>query len=262
MSASNYRACLKETLKYEGGYVNDPRDPGGETNFGVTKATARANGYTGPMKTIPMVPVVEGIYRNKFWKSGSGDCDKLADGVDLATFDFAVHSGPSRAWKYLKASLGGPPVETVKKLCRARTGFLQSLKIWATYKKGFTSRMASVEAVSVKMALAAAGKAPEAVQKELQKEAKAQTDARNKDVVKAGGTTAGSTGAATGASHGTPPVHTPDTIPAPDASSFDWHTLLYVGLGIAAFAVVAYFVVSAINNHKRAAAYAAAAKAV
>src|ERR1043165_6632704 len=123
MAAANYALCLKEILRHEGGYVNHPKDPGGETNFGITRATSREAGYCGPMKSIPM-DVVESIYRSRFWTSSSGDCDKLMAGVDLATFDFAVNSGPARAWKYLKLSVGGNAIDTIKKLCAKRLGFL------------------------------------------------------------------------------------------------------------------------------------------
>ena len=35
---SNFDECLKLVLHHEGGYVNHPKDPGGETNMGVTKS--------------------------------------------------------------------------------------------------------------------------------------------------------------------------------------------------------------------------------
>jgi replicative DNA helicase len=40
---------IDRVLSHEGGYVNDPLDPGGETNWGVTVGFARANGYLGLM---------------------------------------------------------------------------------------------------------------------------------------------------------------------------------------------------------------------
>lgn len=71
--------ALKKVLRYEGvqfdtqglpitgktGYVNNPDDPGGETNYGITIAVARENGYTGAMKDIPFF-VVQEIYRKKY----------------------------------------------------------------------------------------------------------------------------------------------------------------------------------------------------
>ena len=37
----------------EGGYSNNPKDPGGETMWGITARVARAAGYTGPMRDLP-----------------------------------------------------------------------------------------------------------------------------------------------------------------------------------------------------------------
>ena len=50
----NFDQAFRNMIGHEGGYVNDPRDPGGETNHGVTKRVAVANGYTGSMKDLPL----------------------------------------------------------------------------------------------------------------------------------------------------------------------------------------------------------------
>lgn len=244
MAATNYAACLKQVLKYEGGYVNNPKDPGGETNYGVTKATAKAHGYTGSMKTIPM-SVVEGVYASGFWNTPYYKGDTLEPGVDLAVFDFGVNSGPSRAGKYLKTSIGGTSTQTIQKLCAARLGFMKSLKTWATFGKGWGKRVASVEAISVKMALQSQGKAPDEVKKDLQTEQKKAQDTRN---------TSGTIGTATGAGSTTQAPNLPAD------PGFDWHTLLYVGIGVAVVAVVILCAISVYNNHQRATAYAEVAK--
>ena len=62
----NFQECLNEVLKKEGGYVNDPNDSGGETNYGITKNVAVSFGYNGNMKTIPM-DIVAQIYKKKYW---------------------------------------------------------------------------------------------------------------------------------------------------------------------------------------------------
>ena len=46
-------AILSSIFALEGGYVNDPADPGGETNHGITIAVARKHGYTGKMRDLP-----------------------------------------------------------------------------------------------------------------------------------------------------------------------------------------------------------------
>ena len=46
--------AIDAILRAEGGYVNDPQDKGGETNYGITVAVARANGYAGPMRDLPV----------------------------------------------------------------------------------------------------------------------------------------------------------------------------------------------------------------
>jgi lysozyme family protein len=261
---ANYSACLKIILKNEGGYVNNPKDPGGETNYGITKSTAKANGYTGSMRSIPM-SVVEAIYRTKFWVTSKFSGDSLADGVDLAWFDYGVNSGPARANTALNSVIGGDPVDTIKKLCASRTTFLKHLKTWVTFGKGWGRRVAEVEATAVKMALAAKGKPSEEVAKDLKVEQKQAESARNAAVTKAASApVAGGAGtqAVPAADHAVTTTNTaPHDTVVTHATSFDWHTLLYVGIGVVVVAVIAIMIVGAINNHKRAAAYAEAAKA-
>ena len=58
--AKTFQDALKRVLKHEGGYIDHPSDPGGETNFGITKAVARNYGYSGSMRNIP-ADIVEKI---------------------------------------------------------------------------------------------------------------------------------------------------------------------------------------------------------
>ena len=94
MAAKNFDKCLKFVLQFEGGFVNNPKDPGGPTNLGVTQATL--SNFLGRQATIAEVRAltpakVAPIYRLKFWDHINGD--DLPVGVDLAVFDFGVHSG-------------------------------------------------------------------------------------------------------------------------------------------------------------------------
>lgn len=242
---TNKSACMDIVFVNEGGYVNNPKDPGGATRYGITERTARAHGYAGSMKELPK-SVAEAIYTKSYWDNTSYKCSTLEPGVDLAVFDYGVNSGPGRSAKALKASAGGTAVDTVKKIFAGRMGFLRSLKTWATFGPGWTKRCTRTEAAAHKMALTASGKAPDEVKQGLQDEQKKAEDARNKS---------GTIGTTTGVG-GTTQV---PNVPA-DPSAFDWHTLLYVGTAVAVAGIVIYFAVKAYNNHQRASAFAAVAK--
>ncbi len=92
-------------IKVEGGYVNDPSDSGGETNFGVTVAVARANGYNGAMRDLPR-SVAFDIYSAKYWDAVKGDdLVKLSEHVAEEVVDTSVNMGPKRAGKFLQRAL-------------------------------------------------------------------------------------------------------------------------------------------------------------
>lgn len=245
MAASNYPACLREVLRHEGGYANHPNDPGGPTMYGITQAVARENGYFGDMRKMPL-SVAEQIYRPKYWDKVGGDA--LAFGVDLAVFDFGVNSGPARARAYYARAAGGDPAAVVKRLCAARLGFVRALKTWASFSKGWTRRIASVEAVGVRMALAAAGKPADQVRRELRKEGDAAAAQAPKDAGKAV-----ATGGAGGVSQAPPS-------PAQVEWGLDWTLAPKILIAAAVALAVVYFVRQALINRARAAAYAAAAQ--
>ncbi len=92
-------------IAVEGGYVNDPNDSGGETNFGITAEVARANGYTGYMRDMPR-SVAFDIYAAKYWDVVKGDqLVELSEAVAEEVIDTAVNMGPGRAGKFLQRSL-------------------------------------------------------------------------------------------------------------------------------------------------------------
>jgi lysozyme family protein len=157
----NYPQALKQVLKYEGGYVDHPKDPGGPTNKGVTQAVYDSWRKTQNLPTQSVRNIndseVAAIYKNLYWDRVSGD--NLPDGVDFAVFDFAVNSGVSRAAKYLQAVVGvtqdgqiGPATIQATKtfvamaVTNKRLAFMQSLSIWSTFGKGWSARIADVKA--------------------------------------------------------------------------------------------------------------------
>ena len=92
-------------IAVEGGYVNDPNDSGGETNFGITVEVARANGYTGSMRDMPR-EVAFKIYAAKYWDKVKGDqLVELSEAIAEEVIDTAVNMGPGRAGKFLQRSL-------------------------------------------------------------------------------------------------------------------------------------------------------------
>jgi lysozyme family protein len=103
----NFARSLALVLKSEGGFVNLKADPGGPTNRGITLANFRAyikpNGTIEDLKNLT-VEQAGVCYRRQYWDAICGA--ELPDGVDYATFDFCVNSGPSRAAKYLQAVVG------------------------------------------------------------------------------------------------------------------------------------------------------------
>jgi lysozyme family protein len=101
----NIDEILTNVLTNEGGYVNDPRDSGGETNYGITKAVARAAGYTGAMHDLPKATALE-IYRGQYViKPGFGLVGNVSGPVAAELVDTGVNMGPAVATGFLQRAL-------------------------------------------------------------------------------------------------------------------------------------------------------------
>jgi len=98
-------SIIEGVLKNEGGYVNDPRDAGGETNWGVTAKVARAKGYSGPMKAMPREFAFE-IYRGQYVvQPGFGRVGNLSMPIAAELVDTGVNMGPAVASRFLQRAL-------------------------------------------------------------------------------------------------------------------------------------------------------------
>lgn len=96
---------LAGVLKNEGGYVNDPNDRGGETNWGVTVGTARANGYTGSMKAMTRDTALA-IYRAQYVIApGFGLVANVSPTIAAELVDTGVNMGPAIAGRFLQRAL-------------------------------------------------------------------------------------------------------------------------------------------------------------
>lgn len=96
---------ISEVIEVEGGYVNNPNDRGGETNYGITKAVAVANGYAGAMRELTKAKAYD-IYYNVYWKKNR--CDELMQIHPLLAFhvfDMAVNSGSGAVIKHVQRLL-------------------------------------------------------------------------------------------------------------------------------------------------------------
>lgn len=90
---SNIDGVIDSILAAEGGYVNDPHDLGGETNFGITVMAAKANGYFGAMKDLPK-SFARQVYVTKYWTEPSFDkIDMLSPTVARELCDTGVNCG-------------------------------------------------------------------------------------------------------------------------------------------------------------------------
>jgi len=100
-------STLKEQIIHniiiaEGCYVNDPSDSGGETNFGITAAVARSNGYYGDMRLMPR-DFAFSVYCSRYWDSLAGDSlVALSESIAYEVIDTGVNTGVDRAAKFLQ----------------------------------------------------------------------------------------------------------------------------------------------------------------
>ena len=165
---SSYELCLSGVLAHEGGYTNNPADPGGPTNFGITIADYRKYVKSGANAADVRAMKVEDakvIYREKYWNAQR--CDELPAGVDYAVFDYGVNSGTGRSGKVLRRALKlsdrssavsddviaaakvADPKALVIAICDERRRFLQSLKIWPVFGAGWDRRISDVRSTAL-----------------------------------------------------------------------------------------------------------------
>lgn len=147
----NFDKAFEIIIGHEGGYVNDPRDPGGETKYGISK---KAYPYAD-IKNLTLDQAKE-IYKRDYWDRL--EADKLPESVRLMVFDCGVNCGLTAAKKILQRAAGakddgviGPKtmlaVQYTPDLEQQFAGFwLQyytDLAGWPTYGKGWTRRVAN-----------------------------------------------------------------------------------------------------------------------
>lgn len=97
---ANFAPAIERTLGHEGGYANNPNDKGGETNWGITIAVAKSNGYEGKMKDLPL-SIAKAIYKKEYWDKLKLDSVNNQVIAEIA-FDIGVNAGIGVAAKMLQ----------------------------------------------------------------------------------------------------------------------------------------------------------------
>lgn len=148
--------AFERLIGHEGGYSNNPKDPGGETMWGITKRVAEANGYHGSMASLTLAAAKE-IARREYWTPCKAE--SFAGAIGFQLFDIAYNSGVSTSAKLLQRAVGvkddgiiGPatiaatnkmePLTVVCLLNAKRIKFYTSLGAWPTFGKGWANRAA------------------------------------------------------------------------------------------------------------------------
>lgn len=99
---ANFDQALPWILAHEGGWADDPDDPGGATNFGITLATAQRHGIPNKTQLCLITPEqVSDIYRADYWRFSG----VVSQGVATKIFDMAVNFGMNAAVKLVQGAL-------------------------------------------------------------------------------------------------------------------------------------------------------------
>lgn len=155
----NFDVCLEVIFEVEGGIANDPDDPGGWTNFGISWGFAASLGWTKDQHRAITQQQAAELYREHFWEKCYAN--SLPSGLDLVVFDMAVNSGPSTAVRELQKSVGvtadgilGPiSLGRIRDLGASvsiawflawRDEFYRRNSLWYRFGKGWTRRLFTV----------------------------------------------------------------------------------------------------------------------
>lgn len=157
MTAFVWETAISTTLQFEGGYVNDPNDSGGETNMGISKRA-----YPDVDIKNLTLQTAKNIYYFDYWLRCK--CQFMPDALSIAVFDFAVNSGIKTAIKKLQMALGVsvdgivgnqtigacnrlPVKKVLDEYIRLRLEYLMKLKGWSRYGNGWGRRVVGIKEV-------------------------------------------------------------------------------------------------------------------
>jgi lysozyme family protein len=154
----NFDQAFDALLKHEGGYSDHAADPGGKTRYGITEVVARAHGYRGDMRELPL-DAARLIYRAAYWDAVRAD--ELPAAIRYAVFDGAVNSGVRQSVRWLQRAVYAPddgvigpetlaaikrhdPQLLLRRLLSQRLAFMVALPAWPSFSRGWARRIASL----------------------------------------------------------------------------------------------------------------------
>ena len=148
----NFEDAFNSLMNVEGGFWDDP--VGGATMYGVTERVARAWGYPGDMRVLPLA-TARSIAKSEYWDRFK--CDQLPYAVAYQVFDTAYNGGRPAQWlqqsvgaaadgiigaKTIAAVRAADPARVILSFNAARIQYLTSLKNWPSNSKGWARRIA------------------------------------------------------------------------------------------------------------------------
>lgn len=152
---STFDDAFAALIGNEGGYSNNPADPGGETMFGVTARVARANGYTGEMRLMP-IETARAIAKRVYWDPLH--CDEYDARIAFQLLDTNYNGGHTVLWAQQASGatpdgkLGPATIAAIKaaephafclRFVASRLTYLTSLKTWPKFGRGWANRIAA-----------------------------------------------------------------------------------------------------------------------
>lgn len=157
MKINTFADAFAALMQHEGGYSNNPNDPGGETMWGVSARVARASGYSGAMRELPL-ETAQAICKNLYWNPLR--LDELPAPLAFHILDAHYNGGHAVQWMQQAAGLAADGVlrdelitavralgeeredEFILRFSALRLNYLTCCKAWPTFSKGWARRIA------------------------------------------------------------------------------------------------------------------------
>lgn len=141
---------LPITLAFEGGWADNPKDPGGATMKGITFTTFKQFFPKGTVTQLRYISDsdTQHIYDVGYFEPILGST--LSQGVGMVAFDYGVNSGVSRVKNILASTAKLFGVARVKAISDARLSFLHALTTWKYFGPGWGKRVGEAEAQGIK----------------------------------------------------------------------------------------------------------------